>query len=563
MQIARVAVLFDERYAGRYWLYGLNTFEAYIAEILSHAGIPYDQLDDVNQLERSRFDVVIVAFVEETEHTASLLWRFAEHGGIVISYAGLSHMRKRLGCSEKTQLTYGYASLPANAEPADSKPLRFLQARPWLITGEQAMEVAEVGVLHKDRPDGGQIGAPLLQFKVGSGWIDRWSVNIPYTVVGFQQGTKPVFADGIPAPDRTGDIDEGILKADDGCEMDWELDRLFTETGMPYYAYPYADLWREAAISHLLQRVVGAGLTLPFVDYWPEGIHAVALISHDSDGNEEAQAEKLLELLKECQIHTTWCMLEPGYRDEIYTRVNAEGHELAFHYNALDLDNGFWDEAEFNRQLNGLKESAPITEVCSNKNHYTRFEAWGDLFAWCERAGIACDQTRGPSKKGNVGFLFGTCHPYFPITWGSDQNRLYDVLELGFLTQDLELPYLADSSVVKPFLDQAYRVQGVAHFLFHQQYMGEPKVTAALRNLVTEARKQGFVFWTSKQINDWERARRTVKMDGINDQGEVKLSGDPAAQGAVVWIPVVHMDGSNVQSQSKFGVNCVKQLFGE
>src|SRR5690606_41341508 len=134
------------------------------------------------------------------------------------------------------------------------------------------------------------------------GGIADWAVDLPYTVVGLQQGTRPVHSDGLPAPDGTAGIDDGILKADDGFEMDWDVDRLATETGERYFAHPYADWWKEVLLQSLLRTVIDREWTLPFVDYWPSGISQVAMISLDSDWNVDESAETPLRLLRECRV---------------------------------------------------------------------------------------------------------------------------------------------------------------------------------------------------------------------------------------------------------------------
>src|SRR5690606_36114699 len=125
--------------------------------------------------------------------------------------------------------------------------------------------------------------------------------------------TKPVLEDGIPAPDGSAAIHEGILKADDGIELDWHYDRKYTKTGMPYFAYPYADYWREMLLSHLIRCALSRGLTLPFLHSWPEGTEHVALISFDSDFNIDETAATTLDVLKKLEVPSTWCMIEPGY----------------------------------------------------------------------------------------------------------------------------------------------------------------------------------------------------------------------------------------------------------
>lgn len=556
MRMAKVAVLLEKTAAEKRWKFGLNVFEKYIEEILAHAGISYEMLESLEDGVPEDADIVLDVLSQEKSSLEALL-AFAEKGGKVISYAGLNAAAEQFGCREIASNGAGYAKLPAQL--GDARPMRYLQARPWVIDDESRAELHAAGSLHATQPNGEQTAPAFIRIQVGSGSIDRWAVNMLYTIVGMQQGTMPVFEDGIPAADGTGSVNDSILKADDRVEMDWTWDRLTTpETGTPYFAHPYADLWREALITHLMKSVVDMGLTLPFIGYWPEGVSRVAMISHDSDTNKDEHAEATLEVLEECGIRSTWCMIEPGYSTYIYDRVKAAGHELAFHYNALDAQNGKWDEDEFVRQLNWFKQAADVEEVTSNKNHYTRYEGWGELFQWCEKYGIAADQTRGPSKKGNIGFLFGTCHPYFPIAWADERNRMYDVVEIGFLTQDLDHRILADSSVIVPFLEGVARVEGVAHFLFHQIHIKEqPKVTEAIKKVVRLAKEAGFVFWTSKEINDWTRARRTIRIEGIDAAGHVETTAGAELENVVAWVPVPAVGEGTAM---KFGVHCKKQV---
>jgi len=80
--MAKVAILIDRQAAERKWTYGINVFETYLGEILSHTGIPFEWMEDVTSVDRERCDVVLVACDEEEEKTADVLWRFAEQGGL-------------------------------------------------------------------------------------------------------------------------------------------------------------------------------------------------------------------------------------------------------------------------------------------------------------------------------------------------------------------------------------------------------------------------------------------------------------------------------------------------
>jgi len=553
-RMAKVGIWLDAASAEQRWRYGQNVFGLYAEEVLGHAGVPFRRLSSAESLQSYAPDLLLIAQSGESDAALDALMAYAEQGGTLIAYGGLNRMAGRLGCREFACREAAYAELPSEGTAADGTRLRALSLRPWIALAA-SQELRAFGALRKSAPEGEPFAPAYFEFRVGHGKIIRWNVNIPETIVHMQQGSAPVVEDGIPAADGSGNLDEGILKADDRCELDWHLDRSVTETGMPYFAKPYADMWREALIGQVLREAAARGLTLPFIDYWPQGVGQIATISHDSDFNIEESAEATLNLLKECGIRSTWCMIEPGYQAPMYERIERDGHELAFHYNALDKEDGVWSREEFERQLAFIRTSTK-SAIRTNKNHYTRFEGWGELFEWCEANGITADQTRGPSKKGNVGFLFGTCHPYHPIAWADARNRIYNVLEIGFLTQDLEHPSLADVSIIAPFLAEAKRVRGIAHFLFHQLHiLQQPKVADAFRQVVRQAKAQGFTFWTSEEIVRWEKARRAADLN-INDAGEAV--GENIPDGAVVWAPAIGGEAHGTETKTLFGVPCRK-----
>jgi len=548
MKVANIGVVFDEVNAEMKWSNGSNVFEGFLFEIFDHFRLPYKKVslkDEYND-----FDVLIVSHSSNSVEASAKILAYVLAGGTVISYGGLDAIRSKLGFSKMYSSNKGYADLSAFLN--QPTPLRFLEAQPWIQDGE--LVVKEFGSV-ADAENTWQGAAALQQIEYGHGTIERWSIPIPQTIVGLQQGTKPVLEDGIPAPDGSANLDEEILKAEDGFELDWVLDRAFTETGMPYFPHPYADLWKEVIMEHLINIALGKGLTLPFVDYWPAGVKHVAMISHDSDLNVDESAQVTLDTLKEADVQSTWCMIAPGYSPSIYDQIKENGHEIALHFNALEMENGIWSEETFQSQKEWLEKTANTDQIISNKNHYTRFEGWGELYSWCENNGIQVDQSRGPSKKGNVGFLFGTCHPYFPIAWADEKNRLYDVLEIGFLTQDLNHHSLSDVTVVQPFLDGVKLVNGVAHFLFHQHHINtQQKVREAIVQLIGIAKDQGFAFWTSKQINDWERARRTVTIDVPRHSG-IKVTSLDEESDFVLLIPVDDCQETDLVVK-RFGISC-------
>lgn len=550
--MADIAVWIDRKTSAFRQRLGADIMEEYVLEVLEHAGIPHRTMERLEWDEASTPDILIAALDDDTAEGAERLLRYAECGGIVISYGGIAKMAGALGCTPLGTANIGYliASTPWDYFP----PLRAFEISAWSLPEQRTSEGPKAFASGEVTGETLNTCPGLLSIPVGRGWVERWAVPIPVTIAGMQQGRLPIVKDGVPAPDGTANLDDGVLKADDGMAMEWHRDRKTTSTGQAYFAFPYADFWRQLLIGHLMRTALRAGLIVPHLGYWPEGVRCTALISFDSDGNVDEQAYSTLRELRTCGIRTVWCMLEPGYSSEVYTEVRKDGHELALHFDALV--EGAWCEEEFRRQFAWAAHALGPDAVISNKNHLTRFEGWGELFEWCERFGIESDQTRGPSKAGNVGFLFGTCHPHFPMARWDQHNRRYNVLEIPFLTQDMDYgtSSRADSSIIEPLLDEVEAVEGTAHFLFHQMHIHErPSVARALHKLSESLRRRNIPVWTGKEVNEWERRRRSIRITGIDADGRPQVRGD--CSDAVVWIPLSN-DTSDEGGEWKFGVKC-------
>ena len=209
-------------------------------------------------------------------------------------------------------------------------------------------------------------------------------------------------------------------------------------------------------------------------------------------------------------MKSTWCIIAPGYPKEFYRKLKEQGFEIALHYDArTGGEKTSWSKENFILQHQWLMKEAETDHIVTNKNHYTRWENRLDSLRWSEEVGINSDQTRGPSKKGMIGFPLGGSQPYFPIDDEIESPRLLNVLEVNLITQDLVVVCPAEYG--KQFVDSVLRHHGVAHFLFHPAHIHKPNVAEALFDLVEYGRKQGLEWWTNEQIYKWEMLRRNVK----------------------------------------------------
>lgn len=524
-----------------------DTSTRYLEEIVSHAGLAW-RWKDIAGLDASDGIIVLTGHASLDTPGRERIADRVRSGTALIVTGGTAGLDEIVGASQAGPAVEGYLT-GLDARHAVSAgihaALHGFEATPlWATNGTTLARLVDAGM-------GTVLGDGIVVSRHGAGTTLAIAVNIPASVLHIQNGT-PVHADGEPAPDGTAPLDDGILKAEDGLVLSWEHDRVQTAQGRvpectgidpaypagdtPWFAVPIADELRLLLLQGIAWAARQTGRSLVMLQEWPNGHDAVTMMSHDSDLNLDASAHTTLRLLDEAGISSTWChMWGPRYADTYepgtFPMIRDAGHELALHYNAFETDGGTWGREHLAAQAAFVRNEAGVDGFVSNKNHYTRWEGHLGFYHWLVDEGIEIDQSRGPSKKGTVGYPFGSSLPTMPLH--PETGHFIDVLELPMQFQDLSLttpPYMAATT-----REQARRHHGVAHYLFHQIHLHtKGDVVDAFRHLVSDVHNAGMEWWTSSQINDWKRTRRlvTTTMDGDT----ISISAPLAIPGATIAI---------------------------
>jgi hypothetical protein len=505
----------------------------YITEILRRAGLFFEQLPLAGATSlagRPKAVVVLAGDLPLTAAERQLLVTWVQAGGSLIGIGGTSGLDDVFGVASKTPAAEGWIRVTAEDHPITAGLRSSLHVfGGYAVKPGTATVLAELDSAHRAAR-----GSAILENRFGQGRAVLLAPDLLFSVVHIQQGVTAL-NDARPPLDGSAPVNEGILKAEDGLVLDWQRDREpLAPDGGAVFLEPITDELREIVLRGIFHLARQQAIALPMLWYWPQALRAVGHISHDTDGNDPKKAVALLEVMNRCQIKSTWCTLFPGgYPAEFYGALKKQGFEIALHYDAMTGGpQTSWSKENFLLQHAWLMDVAGLRHIDSNKNHYTRWEGRLDFYRWCEEVGIESDQTRGPSKKGTIGFPLGGSQPYFPLDDEGPAPRYLNVLEVNMLTQDLKV--VCPPGYGRELLDSAARHHGVAHFLFHPAHILEPLVADTLQGLVDYGRSQGLEWWTNRQILHWETRRRAVEAEF--DASGVTLSAPAPLEQATLMV---------------------------
>ncbi len=483
----------------------------YIQEILRRAGVFFVERSPENLASLASEPRPLLVLAGDLRLTAEQRQAVADcvkHGGALIGIGGTSGLDEVFGVHAARPVAEGWLRVTASDHCVTSG----LRSSLHVFGGHVAATSTGTALAALESGPQAAQGSAIVENVYGSGRALLLGPDLLFSIVHIQQG-RSALQDMSAAPDGSALTNDGLLKAEDGLVLDWVRDRQRMQAdNVPAFLEPVSDELREVILRGIFHLARQQAILVPLLWYWPRGLKAVGHLSHDTDGNDPQLAVALLEAVNRCHVKSTWCTLYPGgYPGDFYRQLREQGFEIALHYDALSggADTS-WSKDNFMLQHRWLLKEAGLDHITSNKNHYTRWEGRLDFWRWCEEAGVNSDQTRGPSKKGSIGFPLGGSQPYFPLDDELATPRLLNVLEINMLTQDLVVVCPAEYG--QQLMDSAVRHHGVAHFLFHPAHIQKPLVFPALSALVDYGRTLGLEWWTSEQIYSWETLRRGVEV---------------------------------------------------
>ncbi len=484
-----------------------STTVFYIEEILAHAGISYDlvRAENLGNQIDLRTLIILIGDLHFDRSDKNKIEEYVKSGGAAIWLDSDPELSEIFGVRITEAIEEGYIIELEESSPITSG----LRSSLHIFGGTKFHATAGTPLAKLADIQYQPAGDAIVENRYGKGYTVALAADLIGSIVLIQQGI-PVTQDGQPAPDGSAPIDDDILKTEDGFVLNWEWDRtpIIPDT-QPVFLEPITDELRELIIKAILRCFEVKSRTTPILWYYPRGLKSIAMMSHDSDHNDQQLARSLLEVTDHLDIKTTWCIIYPGgYTPEFYQTLQDRDYEIALHFDALTKKTyTSWTRDDFNYQHQWLIREADISKLKSNKNHYTRWENRLEFFHWCQAKGIEVDQSKGPSKLGTIGFPFGGSHPWYPI---DDNGKRINVLEINMLTQDLVItcPVFYGRGLV----DSVSRHYGIAHFLFHPAHIEKPGVRESVIDVVEYAHLQGMEWWTSQKIGDWEQKRRQIRI---------------------------------------------------
>ena len=495
--------------------------------------------------------VAVVAAVEIAVDEVAALQYFVSAGGRLIVFRPCLELAEAFGLRPFDAQTDGTHRFPRNVADrylqlntashiTDHAPVRDLQvhgrADMYEWDGPSASVVAYLS---------GFLGVPMRHPAIvaaehGAGRVVLFSYDLATSTVHFHQGRREQASDG-SRPEADGDA---MFKAND--LFVGFLDERLRDV-------PQADLHQDLFVE-LLAWVVGPGVPLPRLWYFPHVAPAAALFDGDSDSMELEDLDAVIDACDRHRVPFTLFLKRDSFdllSPERAEQIVAAGHSVGPHPEFSPQPQLGAFRLSLGNQLDRFTARYRQQPV-GIRHHSVIWIGWTETAAYLRENGIRLDTNFIPVRFFGRGYLNGSG---LPCRFMDEDGELIDVYEQvtvstddGWRTDKAFLPAQTVEECIaastRQIEDAADRFHSVYHPYFHPVHV-RPEHADTLRwmeavlSLCTARSLPAFTDREWVAFNDARRAVRLVDLEGGAATGKLRfvLEAPAPVQGLSVVVP--------------------------
>jgi hypothetical protein len=378
--------------------------------------------------------------------------------------------------------------------------------------------------------------------------------HVGQTVCQMQLG-RSVEVDAPGAEDGSARLDDGVLRAEDGASLEIERDRKKAE-GSPTAAFlePHADVVKECWLRLVFEAIEASGKAVAVPWYWPHNAEGAAMLSVDCKIYREDLVHRLQRVLGMYGCRPAWLVSLPGFSLDVYRGLRKWEQEVGL---LFTIEEGMtWHEERMKIQQAALSRAAGISDMVAARADEGRWQGWLDFYAMCEGSGARISLSKGGRQPGTSGFLFGTCHPFFPLKRDGSPFLAAELPYLVFMP-GIETPI----PVAEAVLERAVQANGAYQVTLDLGMKGIEEAVDVVRRLLAVSKQKRMEFMKPGDVYRFEKARRTLKvfLKAADDHGAMTLVSDQEVEGLTLLfsgIPVAaRFQGrqASLQTVERFG----------
>ncbi len=477
------------------------------SEILAHAGVRCEVLEQWSPSEIQRTHVMLLCgngVLNTLQLEGLSIW--VQNGGSLVVSGGTWGLEKLLGCVPEAgkhhSVGLATAPYPDRLWPEDASRVKFFGANSVLPAGAQTVIECNGRAI-------------ATRFRLGLGSVIYVGFHLGQTMAQMVMG-RGVEVDAIGAEDGTARLDDGVLRAEDGHNLDFETDREVTNgSSIPFFGEAHADILREIWLRAVFEAVDFTGYCVSMLWTWPNAAPAVAALTLDVHDFEVDRVISLQRMLQMFGCPATWLVSMPGFAADVYRALRAMEHEVGLLFHIEDA-NG-WQEERLRIQLTNLSRLASWPHMASVRVDDGQWKGYQQFYEACEASGARISLNKMGRQPGTSGFLFGTCHPFMPVRKDAHESTVLEIP--GHVWQPgLVTPENVGAEIVNRVVARG----GCLQVGLYPESIGDGVASMALRRILTSCKERRVTFLRPDDIARFERSRRQIRITQKH-VGEVDL----------------------------------------